>query len=161
MGRKPVNTRLRIASYLLYAVCAASIAVGLTYCLSPTIMPYHEHFLGTRHHQLDPRVSALLLLMMRGAGAIFVALGLGLAVLVRGLFSNGDPYPCARLAIGIMSLIPLGSLLCITLSIGLFTPWWAVGFMIVLVILALWLSRSPRMQTKPGESTGLQEQRLR
>lgn len=144
-----MNTRLRIAFCLLYVVSAASIGVGIAYCLSPTIMPYHERCLGTTHDQLNPRIAALLLFMMRGAGAIFIALGLALTVLVRGPFSTGDPH--SRVAIGIISLIPLGSLLFLTLNIGLYTPWWAVGLMIVFVLLALALSRPPHSTERTSE----------
>jgi hypothetical protein len=139
-----MSRRLRIASGILYLVCVATIMVGLVYVLSPTIMPYHEKFLGKSHGQLDPQVAALLLAMMRGAGAIFIALGLGLALLVKGPFAGRDPW--TRWAIGILSLGSLLPLLLITLSIGTYTPWWGVGIMIVLVVAALVVSRPGQRQ---------------
>jgi hypothetical protein len=138
-GEQRDRTGLRIASALLYAVSFAAMAVGIVYCLSPGLMPYHERFLGRSLDELDPRTAELLMLMMKGAGAFFIALGAGTAILVAGAFRRGDPS--AWWAILVMTLGAMIPLLIITLRIGLYTPWWAVVVMIGLVVAALVLAR--------------------
>ncbi len=136
---------LRIASTLLSAISVAAVAVGIVYCLSPGLMPYHERFLGRGLEKLDPRTAELFMLMMKGAGAFFIALGAGTAILARGAFRRGDPS--AWWAILVMTLGAMVPLLFITLHIGLYTPWWAVAVMIGLVVAALVLAR-PALQVK-------------
>jgi hypothetical protein len=139
LGERRDRTGLRIASALLYTVSFAAMAVGIVYCLSPGLMPYHERFLGRGLDKLDPKTAELLMLMMKGAGAFFIALGAGTAILVRGAFRRGDPS--AWWAILVMTLGAMIPLLIITLRIGLYTPWWAVVVMIGLVVAALVLAR--------------------
>lgn len=135
----PVKSKARIAAVLLYLVAVCLGCVGLMYLFSPTIMPYHEAFLGKTHQQLDPRVAELFLFMMRGAGAIFVSVGLGLTLLVRCLFTDGAIWAWwAILVMGLGSLLPM---LFITLSIGRQTPWWAVATILILMGSALAMSR--------------------
>lgn len=55
-------------------------------------------------------------------------------MLVKGYFSKGDNF--AWWIILVMMLISLVPLLYITLNIGLYTPWWVVAIMLVLVIAA-------------------------
>lgn len=133
------RTGLKIASALLSAASVAAVAVGIVYCLSPGLMPYHERFLGRSLDKLDPKTAELFMLMMKGAGAFFIALGAGTAILARGAFRRGDRS--AWWAILVMTLGSMVPLLFITLHIGLYTPWWAVTVMILLVISALVLSR--------------------
>lgn len=138
-GEQPPGTRLRIASTLLSAVSVAAIAVGMVYCLSPGLMPYHERFLGKGLDGFDPKTAEFLTLMMKGAGAFFIALGAGTAILARGAFRRGDAS--AWWAVLVMTLGSLVPLLLITLHIGLYTPWWAVTVMIGFVVVALVLAR--------------------
>jgi hypothetical protein len=139
-----MSIRLRVACWLFYFVSLSFVSVGLLYAFSPTIMPYHERFLGTSHSQLDPRVAALLLATMRGAAAFFISFGIGLALMAKNLLSQGNRW--VWWIIGIMSLTVLVPLLVITLGIGLYTPWWGVALMIVLVTAALVLSREAAMR---------------
>ncbi len=134
--------RLRIASGLVYAVSGMTVLIGLTYLLSPTIMPYHERFLGQSHEQLDPKIATLLVAMMRGGGALFLSLGLGLAILGTGLSGKSDRR--AWWTIGVMSITSLVPLLFITLSIGLFTLWWMVAGALLFILVALFLTKENR-----------------
>lgn len=138
-GKPQDDTRRRIASTLLSAVSVAAVAVGIVYCLSPGLMPYHERFLGKGLDALDPRIAELLMLMMKGAGAFFIAFGAGTAILARGAFRRGDAS--AWWAILVMTLGSMVPLLFITLHIGLYTPWWGVAVTIDLVVTALILAR--------------------
>lgn len=134
-----MSKRLRVASWLMYGVSGLALTAGLAYALSPTVMPYHERFLGRPHAELDPKVAALLLAMMRVGGALFCALGLGLAILTAGPLRNGDRW--VRGAIFTMSLVALAPLLIITLGIGWYAPWWGPAGAIALTGTALWLTK--------------------
>ena len=136
-----MNKKLRIASIMLYVVAGVALLFGLLYSFSPTIMPYHERSLGMTHEQLKPEVAALFLTMMRVIGASLLAIGVALALLVKGPFSKGDRW--AWWIILLMGLICLVPLFFITLNVGLYSPWWVVGICIILEIVALVISRSP------------------
>ena len=134
-----MSKKLRIAATLLYVVSVSLVAAGVVYLLSPTIMPYHEVFLGKTHQQLDPRVAELFLFMIKGARSIFLSVGVGLAILVWYSFSAGSKW--AWWTVFVMGFGSLGPMLFITLSIGKHTPWWAVGTMLILMIASLAVSR--------------------
>jgi hypothetical protein len=136
-----MNRRRRIASNFLYAVALFLSLVGLAYSFYPRIMPYHERFLGLSHEQLEPKVAGLFLALLRVAGASFLSIGAGLALLVRGPFAKGKSW--AWWVILVMSALLLLPLLVITIRIGWFTPWWGVAILIVLTAIALLLSRPP------------------
>jgi len=140
-----MNKKLKTASILLYIGAGVGLLFGLLFSFSPTIMPYHERFLGTTHEQLKPEVAALFLTMMRVIGASFCAIGVGMVLLVKGLFSKGDRWAWwIVLAMGLVCLVPL---LFITLNVGVYSPWWVVGIMIILEIVALVISRAPSSGT--------------
>ena len=79
--------------------------------------------------------------MMKVIGASLLAIGAGIALLVKGPFGKGDRW--AWWIILLMGLICLVPLLFITLNVGLYSPWWVVGICIILEIVALVISRSP------------------
>lgn len=139
-----MNKKLKFASVLLYVVSGVAILFGLVYSFTPKIMPYHERFLGMTHEQLNPKVAELLLFILKGAGAAAISIGVSLAMLVKGPLSKGDTW--AWWIILVMTMISLVPLLLITLNMGLYTPWWVVGGMIILVITALAISKPPRKQ---------------
>lgn len=136
-----MKKKLKVASVMLYVVSAGALFWGLVYLFTPTIMPYHERFLGMAHEQLEPKVALLFLALIRVAGAAFLSIGIALVMLVTGPFSRGDKW--TWWIILVMALLTLIPLLFITLNIGLYTPWWAVGVMIILVIAAMVISKSP------------------
>jgi hypothetical protein len=136
-----MDTKTRIASAILYFMVGVLAFMGLAYTFAPTIMPYHEQYIGMQHEQLEPRVAALMLFFMKDMGVNFLALAVALGLLVRIPFRRGEPW--ARWAIGAVALTAFLPLLWITLSIGLHTPWWLVSIGIVAVTVALLISGSP------------------
>jgi hypothetical protein len=78
---------------------------------------------------------------MRACGVSFLSIGVALALLVKGPFSKEDKW--AWWIILFMGLICLVPLLFITLNVGLYSPWWVIGILIILEIVALIISRSP------------------
>jgi Na+-driven multidrug efflux pump len=139
-----MDKKLKIASIMLYVVAGVAILFGFLYSFSPTLMPYHERALGMTHEQLQPEVAALFLTLMRVIGASFLSIGVALVLLVKGPFSKGDRWAWwIILFLGLICLVPL---LFITLNVGLYSPWWVVAILIILEIVALILSWSPRSE---------------
>jgi hypothetical protein len=134
-----MNKRLKVACVLLYVFAVGMLIFGCVYLFSPKIMPYHEKFLGMIHEQLDPRVSFLLLALMKVIGGLELSLGIGLVMLVKAKFSKGDNS--IWWTILVMSAVGLTPSLYVTLSIGLYTPWWGVAIMMILAAVALIVSK--------------------
>lgn len=138
-----MNKRLKIACILLYVFAIGTLLFGLLYLFKPTIMPYHEKFLGMTHQQLEPKVAFLFLGLMKVIGGLELALGVGLVMLVKGRFSKGDNL--IWWTILVMCAVGLIPSLYVTLSIGLYTPWWSLAIMMILVAVALIISK-PAME---------------
>jgi lysylphosphatidylglycerol synthetase-like protein (DUF2156 family) len=138
-----MNKRLKIACILLYVFAFGTLLFGVLYLFKPTIMPYHEKFLGMTHQQLEPKVAFLFLGLMKVIGGLELALGVGLVMLVKGRFSKGDNL--IWWTILVMCAVGLIPSLYVTLSIGLYTPWWSVAIMMILVAVALIISK-PAME---------------
>ncbi len=140
-GGTAPDARIIAASRVLIGISVALALVGLVYIFSPTIMPYHERFIGVEHEQLDSKVAWLLLALMKGMGASFLAVALALGTLARGPFRRREPWAWwTALAVGLMALVPL---LWIALSVGLYTPWWLAALGIAVLFTALAISGSP------------------
>ena len=134
-----MNRRLRAASILLYIISGVAILYGFVYMFTPRIMPYHERFLGVTQDKLDPKVLFLILSLLKGAGAASIAMGVGIAMLVKGPFSKGDNW--VRWTIFVMLILALVPVMIIALYIGMYTPWWLIGVMITMVLIAMIISR--------------------
>lgn len=129
----------KIASIMLYITSAGIIIFGLVYLFTPEIMPYHERYLAITHEGLPPKIAALFLYMLKGAGSMALSIGITLFMMVRWYFSKGDKF--ISVIILIMMLVALLPLLFITLSIGFYTPWWLVSLIIILVVTAIIINR--------------------
>jgi len=134
-----MKKKLIISSIMLYIVSIITVLFGLVYLFTPKLMPYHEKFLGIPQENLDPSMLKLFLFFLKGAGAAFLSLGITLFVLVKGPFGRGDVW--ARRIIPVMTLVALIPLLFITIKIGLYTPWWIIFLMILLVICSMYISK--------------------
>ena len=135
-----MNKKLKTASILLYVFAVGTLLFGVLYLFNPTIMPYHQRFLEMTHQQLEPKVAFLFLALMKVIGGLQLSLGIGLIMLVKGRFSKGDNW--IWWTILVMSAVGLIPCLYVTLSIGLYTPWWSVAIMMILVAVALVISKT-------------------
>jgi len=133
---------MKKARILLYIVAMTAMIFGLVYLFSPSIMPYHEQFLGMKHENLNPRIAKLLVTLMKICGSAFLVIGIALAALVRIPFSRYEKW--AEKMIYVIAFGTLLPLLGLTINIGLFTPWWIVALALLLAIIAMMLSRSER-----------------
>ncbi len=144
-----MNKKIKIASILLYVFAAGTLIFGILYLFSPTIMPYHQRFLGMTHEQLDPKTAFLFLTLMKVIGSLELALGVGLIILIKGRFSKGDNLVWwAFLVMAALGLVPN---LYVTLRVGLYTPWWSVAVMIILVAIALIISKPAMKKEMPAD----------
>lgn len=126
---------LQRACLMLYAVSAVAILFGLVYLLMPRIMPYHERYMGIPYGRLDPMIQSVMLLQMKDTGACLLALGIGIAWLVRQYLARGDRgilWPIAAMAL--VALIPV---LLDAVRIGGFAPWWVAGPLVLLVLASI------------------------
>lgn len=121
---------------MLYAVTIIFFITGLVYSFTPRILPYHEHFIGMTHGQLDPFVAALFLKALRVIGGAFCALGVVYFVLIKYYFSRGDNRIRWLLFItGMLAEIPI---FIVTMNVGI---WPAVLVPIVLLLAAFIISK--------------------
>jgi hypothetical protein len=129
--------KVQIASIILYIISFITVIFGIVYIFTPKLMPYHERFIGLSFEQLDPKVGKLFLYILKGAGSCMLAIGISTALIVK-YYLKDKP---ARWIILIMFSLTLFPLQFITLSIGLYTPWWLVTILIVMFITAMILLR--------------------
>jgi hypothetical protein len=135
-----MNKKIKTASILLYIIAFLTVCFGLLYLFTPKIMPYHERFLGMTHEQLEPRVASLFLFMLKGAGGAFLSLGITLFMVVKFPFSRGEQW--AWWTIFLMLFLSMVPMLFITITIGLYTPWWLLAIMNILFFVAMIVSKS-------------------
>jgi hypothetical protein len=96
------------AALVCYGIVAlSSLVSGAAYLLRWTFMPYHRQAVGLPWHELDPRMQALLLALMRGTGGGFVAAGLALAIMLALPFRDGEGWSRWALAlVGAAATLP-------------------------------------------------------
>ncbi len=141
-----MTRKLKIASVLLYVVAVAAIASGLRYIFTPTLLPYHQRYVGVPLGDLPPHVVPLFLLIYRGAGAAQISIGATLIMLIKALLSQGDRRGWWLVAVMMgLTLVPL---LFITRAVGTYTPWWVVALLIAVTGLALVLAWSETKNRK-------------
>ncbi len=135
-----MNTKLKIASNMLYISVALLLFIGIVYSFTPKIMPYHEKIIGMSHEQLDPKIADAALGFMRAIGILSISFGITLTMLIKGFFSKGN-----ALAWWIILSVCLSNSIPITLyslSVSLESPWWLFGINAIIVIIALTISKS-------------------
>lgn len=150
-ARRRLSHRRRVACWLLYATAAVCMVVGLKYLSSDTIMPYHERFLGMTHAQLPGNVGRLMLNMMHVAGISFLSVAVGLALMVRYAFEQGERW--AWWAVLLMELPLLGTVAWYSVTLGTDAPWWAAVLVFLLVAAALALVWSERYLSPAGRGS--------
>ena len=78
---------------VLYGLAALlSAAFGVVYLVRPRFMPYHQEALGVPWQQVDPRLQALLLGLMRTAGGGLLASAVAMAIMVFIPLRAGDAW---------------------------------------------------------------------
>ena len=97
-----------IASFVSYALAALlSMAFGIIYLVRSQFMPYHQEALGKPWLQLDLRLQALLLGLMRTAGGGLLAGGISAAILLFIPFRAGESWSLVAIpAIGLVTSLP-------------------------------------------------------
>jgi len=139
--------RLKTSSLLFYMAGILGILFALVYLLTPTIMPYHEQFIGKTQAQLDPRIRDLMLMALRIIGGAYMAISVGIIMLARKL-SQDNLW--VRWPMFVMGMISLSPSLWVTLKVGHSAPWWLVTLDMLLIAGAIIILR-------PSEGTVLSE----
>jgi hypothetical protein len=99
---------ISLAAFASFALAALiSAAFGVLYLVRPRFMPYHQQALGLTWEELDHRLQALLLGLMRVAGGGMLAGGLSVAILLLVPFRAGEIWATyAILLIGLAGGLP-------------------------------------------------------
>jgi hypothetical protein len=116
-----------VAALVCYGLVAlSSLAFGAVYLVRSSFMPYHAAAAGRPWHELDPRLQALLLGLMRAAGGGLLAGGITLAILLLIPFRDGEAWSrWAVPLIGFLLVLPtLYATVFIRLRTGARTPVW-------------------------------------
>ena len=125
-------------AFVFYGLAALlSAGFGVVYLLRPRFMPYHQEALGVPWPQVDPRLQALLLGLMRTAGGGLFASAIAIAIMLCVPLRAGEAWP--RYAIPIIGLAASGPALHATLLVrrrtGARSPVLAAGAGIGLIVL--------------------------
>ena len=132
-----------LAAFVAYALAALLSAVfGAIYLVRSQFMPYHQEAVGVAWQQLDQRLQALLVGLMRTVGGGFLAAGISVALLLLIPFRAGESWSrYALLAIGLASGLPaLYATILIRARTGARTPIAASAAAVALVVLGFILS---------------------
>jgi hypothetical protein len=134
---------IQLASFACYSVVSVfCVACGILYLLRRCFMPYHEAAVGVPWTQLDPRLQALLLGLLRATGGGLLTGGLALAVLLAVPFRAGETWPLWALPlVGLATVLPtLYATIYIRVRTGANTPVWLSAAGLALVALGAVLS---------------------
>ena len=130
----------KIASILLTIVSVVILAFGVLYIytgFTTGLMPYHIKYLGMTCDQLPANVCELMRTFVQIIGFAFLAIGVTMFMLVRTMFNGQqDDVDWRMIAVIVTILIPI---VPIMYHLASFTPWYIVGGILVMSIIALFL----------------------
>lgn len=133
-----MSKKLKTASVLFYIMAGVAVAYGFIYLFIPTLLPYHQKYIEIPFKDLPPKVTSLFMLIYRGVGNAMIALGLTLAMVVKGFFSKGSRWAWWTILIELaVILIPT---MIIARTVGPYTPWWGIGVLALVMAYALYIS---------------------
>jgi hypothetical protein len=133
----------RLAAFACYAAAALfAVAFGAVYMLRSSFMPYHEEALAKPWQQLEPRLQALLLGLMRTTGGGMLVGGVSAGILLLIPFRGGERWSdWAIPSIGLLTVLPsLYATLLVRSRTGAHTPVWAGAAAVGLIALGCILS---------------------
>jgi hypothetical protein len=132
----------KIASVLLTVVSLVILAFGILYIytgFTAGLMPYHIKFLGATCDQLPPNVCELMRTFVQIIGFAFSAIGITMFFLARHMFDGQqDDMDWKMIAIIVAVLIPIAPIMY---HLANYTPWYIVGGILALSVIALFLVR--------------------
>lgn len=135
-------TKQKIASILLFIVSLVILAFGILYIytgFTKGLMPYHIRFLGMTCEELPPNVCELMKTFVQIIGFAFLAIGVTMFMLVRGMFNGQqDAMDWKMIAVIVAILVPI---VPIMYHLASYTPWYIVAGIVVLAVIALILAK--------------------
>ncbi len=145
-----IRTTAALACYLIVILVALSFA-GI-YLLRPQFMPYHAVAVGTSWSEVPPRTQTLFLALMRVGGGGWLAVAVGMAILLAIPFRRNEPW--ARWALPLTGLSAAVPTLYATLLVKARTPASppvaGAAAAIVLLVLGFALTVPGRAGASPG-----------
>jgi hypothetical protein len=98
---------MMIAAIVLLAIAVVlGLVIGTRYLFAAEFMPYQAAVLGKSWAELDPRLQAVILAMLRVVGGGFVGLALAIAWLCWPLYHGARWAPWAIITIAAVMLAP-------------------------------------------------------
>jgi hypothetical protein len=97
---------LYFALVLLLLVVILGAVMGFKYLLAMSFTTYHAQVVGKQWEQLEPRMQAIIVGMLRVIGGGFLGLAATLAWLAYALFEGARWAPWALATIGPIALLP-------------------------------------------------------
>ena len=97
---------LYFALVLLLLAVILGLVLGLKYLLATSFTPYHAQVVGKPWEQLEPRVQAIIVGMLRVIGGGFLGLAATVAWLAYALFEGAGWAPWALASIALLALLP-------------------------------------------------------
>ena len=97
---------LSIALGLLLLAVILGCVMGLKYLLATSFTTYHAEVVGKPWEQLEPRVQAIIVGMLRVIGGGFLGLAATVAWLAYALFEGARWAPWALATISLIALLP-------------------------------------------------------
>jgi|GEM_PF-5778603 len=136
-----MKTKELIIKIIVCIMAVGGLIMSYVYLLGPTLLPYHFAFLGKTQSELDPQTLELLMTMKQVIGGHFLAITLGVFLLI-GRLARGDVF--ARWSALVMVLISQCILLYAAYEIHNTSPVRLLNVAeIVLVLVVFFLSRRP------------------
>ena len=148
-----MNNKTKIAFVLFLLIIILSAVFAGIYLSRPQYMPYHAAAAGKSWAELDVRLQALILGLMRDAGGGWLAASLALLFLLLIPFRQGAAWSrWAILIVGLALAVPTlyGTLLVKFKTPGS-PPWFVPAVGIVLLIAGFSLSSGPKKKRKDDD----------
>jgi hypothetical protein len=133
-----------LAAFACYAAASLlAMAFGAVYLLRSSYLPYHAEALGKPWSELEPRLQALILGLMRATGGGMLGGGVSAAILLVIPFRAGESWSVWALpVVGFVTVLPtLYATLLVRSRTGAHAPVWAslagIGLIAIGLILSL------------------------
>jgi hypothetical protein len=97
---------LYFALALLLLAVILGFVMGLKYLFSTSFTPYHAQVVGKPWEQLEPRVQAIIVGMLRVIGGSFLGLAATVAWLAYALLAGARWAPWALATVALITLLP-------------------------------------------------------
>lgn len=145
-----MTTRTRIALGCYVVVLLALTAWGIGFMLRDEFMPYHAVAVGMPWSDVPRPFQVLILGLMKVSGALWITIGLCIAVLIAGPVRRGERWSlwAVPLLLLVECLAPVPAMVLVTANTPAQPPWISTAIQIALVLAGMALSVTERPQAR-------------